>query len=80
MSDIEQRLAGLSPAKQALLRARMQCREQESRQGRTIPRQANRDELPLSFAQERIWLHEQLVPEALSTTGPRTFACAVPFR
>ncbi len=70
MSDIERRRDALSPAKQALLRARIAHREQKSRQSRTIPRRSSRDEAPLSSGQERIWLHGQRRPGSVAYNRP----------
>ncbi len=43
--------------------------ELENRPGRIVPR-ANCNECPLSFAQERIWLHHQLVPGSVVYNRP----------
>ena len=80
MSDLEQRLAGLSPAKKALLQARTQRREQEIRRAWTIPQRPNCDELPLSFAQERIWLHQQLVRGSVVYNRPANIRLRGPLR
>jgi amino acid adenylation domain-containing protein len=68
--DVEQRLRGLSPAKQALWQAWINRRERQVRHRRIDPARTNRDELPLSFAQERIWLHQQLVPLSIAYNRP----------
>jgi amino acid adenylation domain-containing protein len=63
-SDLTVRLASLSPAKRALLELKLN----ESSPGQaarvTIPRRAERDVAPLSFAQQRLWFLSQLDPES----------------
>jgi amino acid adenylation domain-containing protein len=56
MADRASRIAGLSPAKQALLALRRQAEGRAAR----IPRAPRRDADPLSFAQERFWFLHQL--------------------
>src|SRR5215469_1601206 len=50
------RVAGLSPAKRALLEHRLEAL------GPAIPRRASGDGHPLSFAQQRLWFIDQLEP------------------
>src|SRR5256885_16703133 len=54
------RLAGLSPAKLALLERRLSSCHDKTRT--TIPRRDPREPVPLSFAQWRLWFLEQLMP------------------
>ena len=63
MSDILKRLAGLSPEKRALLMKKLQEKAKKERKQQTIPKRANQDEYPMSFAQQRMWFHNQLAPD-----------------
>jgi hypothetical protein len=61
---------GLSPAKRALLeRALRERRAQAAAQ--TIPRLADGEDTPLSFAQHRMWFLQQWAPEAPTFNGAR---------
>lgn len=61
-SDISQRLAALSPEKRALLEKRLA--KKSTAQPHTGIAQLSREtnQFPLSFAQQRLWVLEQLVP------------------
>ncbi|CAM2005624.1 non-ribosomal peptide synthetase [Acanthopleuribacter pedis] len=60
MSDIHQRIAGLSPEKRALLLQKLGL-EQKAATPSGIPYAENRDQdFPLSFAQQRLWFLQQL--------------------
>jgi len=59
MSDSPDRLAGLSPAKRALLERMVAERRAAAETIRPRPRP---DRMPLSFGQERLWVMEQLAP------------------
>ncbi len=78
--DIEARLAALSPEKRALLQARMDALERTRRHGHAIPRIDDRAHLPLSFSQERIWLHQQLVPGSIVYHRPANIGLRGPLR
>ena len=72
----DERLAGLSPARQALLRLRL--RAEAAPAAGAIPRRASAEPAPLSFAQRSLWLLDEVgdagaaynVVEALDLAGP----------
>ncbi|HEX2188124.1 MAG TPA: amino acid adenylation domain-containing protein [Longimicrobiaceae bacterium] len=78
MSEIAQRLAGLSPEKRRLLELRLRVSRGDPAAGPVAPRPELGDTAPLSFAQEQLWLAEQLgagtgvynMPHALRLRGP----------
>ncbi len=61
MTDIAQRIAALSPEQRAALQQRLKKRQQTSA---LLPRQDRSQVMPLSYAQERLWLHYQHDPES----------------
>jgi hypothetical protein len=70
-----ERLAALSPVKRRLLAARFgQLRGEPA----AIPRLAERDNLPLSFAQERLWFLHQFEPESTAYNTPEAYHLAGP--
>jgi amino acid adenylation domain-containing protein len=72
------RVAGLSSEKQALLALRLKARHDARRTQpalqsvmQAIPRRPDRDTAPLSFAQELLWLVDQLSPDGFAYNVPR---------
>lgn len=61
MSDLRGRISNLSPEKRELLRRRMGA-AQAKRGLPSIVRRAEEGPLPLSFAQQRLWFLDQLMP------------------
>ena len=60
MSDLLQRIAGLSPDKRALLAQRLKERSRGAGGVRIAPRDVPADDVPLSFGQQRLWFLDQL--------------------
>ncbi|HEV7843670.1 MAG TPA: condensation domain-containing protein, partial [Pyrinomonadaceae bacterium] len=67
-SDTTVRLSRLSAAKRALLEKRLQSRMAEMAEAQTIQRRSSKYEgnLPLSFAQRRLWFIDQLEPASFA--------------
>ncbi|HLL48016.1 MAG TPA: condensation domain-containing protein, partial [Longimicrobiaceae bacterium] len=78
MSELSQRLAGLSPEKRKLLELRLRMSQGMQAAAPIPPRPLCGDTAPLSFAQERLWLADQLgagtgvynMPHAARLRGP----------
>ena len=62
MSELEDRIASLPPAKRALFAARLAESRQRSAARARIPRRSEAGPAPLSFTQQRIWFLDQLYP------------------
>jgi len=64
MREFADRIAALSPAKQALLAQHLQQQESAGTDFQAISRRGDVDPAPLSFAQQRLWFLEQLEPHS----------------
>ncbi|MFB2921068.1 non-ribosomal peptide synthetase [Aerosakkonema funiforme] len=62
MSEINQRIAKLSPAQRALLEKKLQEKAAKSNQKQSIPQRSDGNPAPLSFSQERMWILDQFEP------------------
>src|SRR6266851_2447455 len=62
MENVSNKKSKLSPAKRALLEQRLRGISGPSQASRSIPRRAQQDLVPLSFAQQRLWFLDQLQP------------------
>src|SRR5438270_2853818 len=76
-ADSSNGISGLSAAKQALLRARMQ--KVASVPDHVIPRRSQ-TQAPLSFAQQRLWFLDQFDPHSCAYNVARVFRLLGPVR
>jgi len=82
MSDVSNRIADLSPERLALFSKLLKQRNGAAQKRVTIPRRAETNVCPLSFAQERLWFTEQWtneravynIPLVLRMRGPLNLA------
>ncbi|MDZ7336583.1 MAG: amino acid adenylation domain-containing protein, partial [candidate division KSB1 bacterium] len=63
MDNYADRIAKLSPEKQALLMLRLQQSARSRSERQFIPKRENQDEFPMSYSQERMWFLHQLNPD-----------------
>lgn len=70
MSDLRQRIAGLSPVKRALLEQRLMKKDAAVGREPVIPRRRATDPSVLSFCQQRLWFLEQLAPHTSTYNIP----------
>jgi surfactin family lipopeptide synthetase C len=71
--DLAERIAALSPAKRALLERKLRSQRREGDQGQVLKRSAGGGPVPLSFAQESLWIAEQLNPGTSIYNRPVVF-------
>jgi amino acid adenylation domain-containing protein len=62
MTELDQRIASLSPEKRALLEQRLLDHRNDNASASLIPRRSTEERIPLSFSQERLWFLDQLEP------------------
>lgn len=63
---ISQRRSQLSPAKRAILEKRLRGESESHTPQIVIPRRSQQSPVPLSFAQQRLWLFQQLEPQSFA--------------
>jgi amino acid adenylation domain-containing protein len=70
MSNLHQQIASLTPEQRALFEQRLQQRGLSLPQSGTIPVRSRSTDLPLSFAQQRLWFIQQLDPDSVVYNVP----------
>lgn len=71
--DLKDRLAGLSPAQRALLEQRLLQRQTKTAQNNLISRRDADGPVPLSYAQELLWLLSQVFDGGIAYNSPAAF-------
>ena len=71
MDSLKERIAGLSPAKRALLELRLKQRGARVPAAPTITPRPDRSSAQVSFAQQRLWFLDQLEPNRAAYNVPR---------
>jgi hypothetical protein len=71
VDDLDKQIAGLSPAKRALLERKRRQAAASSSVAPPIRRRPQSDSVPLSFSQQRLWLIQQLDPQSHLYNVPR---------
>jgi amino acid adenylation domain-containing protein len=71
VSTVQQRITNLSPAKQRLLELRLNRKAETPANKQAIPRRERAEAYPVSFGQQRMWLIQQLEPDASIYNMPK---------